>query len=260
MSVREALEAWLEIHDEYSPGLIEGLYVVGSAALDDWQPNSDIDIVAVCPIVPDDEQVAALRTAHEATVEAVGDVDIDGPRLTWRDVAGEPIDLIRPWTLGGEFHHNNECFELNPVMWHELAYQSQSMRGPERTDLTVAVESDSLSSFVRANTDGYWRSVAGAVGQALDDPDRTEFPAEMTSWCVLGLARMLYTARTGSIASKTVAGRWLAAEHPEFESLVAHAAAVRRHGSSGPDDREMALATGRYMQTLIDIVVTDNGG
>ncbi len=45
--VAEALAAWTDAHDEVAPGLIEGLYLVGSVALDDWTPHSDIDIVAV---------------------------------------------------------------------------------------------------------------------------------------------------------------------------------------------------------------------
>ena len=46
VDVNEALETWLACHDRVAPGLIEGLYIVGSIALDDWRPGSDIDLVA----------------------------------------------------------------------------------------------------------------------------------------------------------------------------------------------------------------------
>ena len=45
--VAEALSVWIDSHDDAAPGLIEGLYVVGSVALGDWTPHSDIDVVAV---------------------------------------------------------------------------------------------------------------------------------------------------------------------------------------------------------------------
>ena len=33
--VAEALATWLDAHDEIAPGVVEGLYVVGSVALGD---------------------------------------------------------------------------------------------------------------------------------------------------------------------------------------------------------------------------------
>ena len=45
----EALATWLDAHDEVAPGVVEGLYVVGSAVLGDWTSHSDIDVVVVRP-------------------------------------------------------------------------------------------------------------------------------------------------------------------------------------------------------------------
>ena len=48
LDVATALGTYLDVVDSCAPGLVEGLYVVGSFALDDWRPgHSDIDIVAV---------------------------------------------------------------------------------------------------------------------------------------------------------------------------------------------------------------------
>ncbi len=257
--VSEAVDVWLSAHDEHAPGLIAGLYIVGSAALDDWRPGSDIDVVAFCSSVPDDGQVAQLRSAHRASVDLIGtEVDVDGPRLTWSDVTKPPAPWPRPWTLAGEFHHDEECFEQNPVTWQSLADHGVSVRGPVPSELSIAVDTADLQAFVAGNTGGYWRSVADAVNNALADPDRTEFNAEMTSWCVLGLARMLCTSRTGTIVSKTSAGRWLAREHPELAPLVEHAVRVRLASGGDPappDDRATAIATAQYMRTVIDLVV-----
>ena len=48
MKVETALATYLDCVDSVAPGLVEGLYVVGSYALNDWIDGaSDIDIVAV---------------------------------------------------------------------------------------------------------------------------------------------------------------------------------------------------------------------
>lgn len=46
--VSNAIETYLSAIDQAAPGLVEGLYVAGSLALDDYQSGiSDIDMVAV---------------------------------------------------------------------------------------------------------------------------------------------------------------------------------------------------------------------
>ena len=44
----ETVRTWVNTFDEIAPRTIEGVYVVGSVALNDWQSGSrDIDIVAI---------------------------------------------------------------------------------------------------------------------------------------------------------------------------------------------------------------------
>ncbi|MGZ6986890.1 MAG: nucleotidyltransferase domain-containing protein, partial [Ilumatobacteraceae bacterium] len=70
MDVAAALGTYLEIVDSVAPGMVEGLYVVGSFALDDWQPGrSDIDIVAVTAEPATDEDFGSLRTVHALLAE-----------------------------------------------------------------------------------------------------------------------------------------------------------------------------------------------
>lgn len=253
--VEQAISSWLEHHDRLAPGLIEGLYLVGSVSLDDWRPGSDIDIVAFTTDLPDLNGVEALRSAHLGATKDVGGIDIDGPRLIRSDVTEPPTRRLRPWTLGGEFHHDDACFELNPVTWHTLAAQGRAVRGPEPADLGIATTTKELTDFVRANVDGYWRSVANTVETAVRDENRSEFRPEMTSWCVLGLARMLFTVRTGDVASKTAAGHWLADTHPEHRPIVEHALSIRQNGTTTPDDRETAAATATYLNDVIELVI-----
>ncbi len=254
--VTDRLEVWLRHHDALAPGLITGLYVVGSAVLNDWQPTSDIDIIAFSDAVPTNEDGALLRAAHLAVGEALSGIDIDGPRLAWTDVTHPPEALRRPWSLQGEFEHNNECFELNPVMWTTLARYGVPVRGPAVKSLDVASDDDRLRSFVKENTNSYWRSIAHAEEEAAADPDRTEFASAMTAWSVLGVARMLYTARTGNIASKSGAGRWIAQELPQHQELIEHALTVRREAHGIPDTADTVRACAAFVAEVVDLVTT----
>ena len=252
--VSDALEVWLAHHDDTAPGLITGLYVVGSTALSDWQTTSDIDIVALMDAVPSPEQVEQLRQASDGARDALAGRCVDGPRLVWSDLAHEPQPLIRAWTLDGQFHYDDACFELNPVVWFTLASYGIAVRGPAVADVVIHTDANDRVAFVSDNTRTYWRSVATQIAAAANDPARMEFSSEMTSWSVLGVARMLYTARTGDVTSKSGAGTWIAAVLPQHRELVDHALEVRRAALVGSDTREVAAATVVYMEEVIGLI------
>jgi hypothetical protein len=132
MDVASALGTYLEIVDSNAPGMLEGLYVVGSFALDDWhEDRSDIDIVAVLAEPATDEDFGVLRTVHALLDERQPQPNIDGPYLAWGDLIAAPATgLHRPWTLAGDLHHDGECFEINPVTWYTLATYGVTVRGP----------------------------------------------------------------------------------------------------------------------------------
>src|SRR3954452_22310672 len=112
--------------------MIEGLYVVGSFALDDWHPGrSDIDIVAMTAEPATDDDFAALRTAHAVLAEHQPLPHIDGSYLAWTDLSSPPAPgLLRPWTVDGELHHDAACFRSNPVEKLTLVPYGVTVRGP----------------------------------------------------------------------------------------------------------------------------------
>lgn len=236
--VRSSIDTWLALHDDVAPGLIEGLYLVGSAALDDWRPRSDIDIVAFTADPATDDDASVLRAAHEAAFADLH-ASIDGPRLAWGDVSVPPHPLHRPWTLDGEFHHDGECFEINPITWYTIAEYGVVVRGELPSHLGVATDADDRRRFVRDNVATYWRSVGEQLDAALADPNRAEFGAEAVEWCALGVARMLYTHHTADVASKTVAGNWAADELPEHADVLRAAVGIRQSTQPVPVGRQV---------------------
>ncbi|MEM9041503.1 MAG: aminoglycoside adenylyltransferase domain-containing protein [Actinomycetota bacterium] len=253
--VVDAIARWLARHDELVPGLIDGLYVVGSAALGDWRPGSDVDVIAFTSreVVADD--VVALTSAHETAATDNPGVDVDGPRLEWTDVTTGPQRLVRPWSLADEFHHDDQCFECHPVTWRTLARHGVVVRGPAVAELEVFDDDSAVCDFVRENTNSYWRGVADQIEQALaTSPDRDEFDASTVSWCALGIARMLVTARTGDVVSKTEAGRRTIDQFATDRALLERAIDIRHGQSTNPVDRPMMGDTVRFVREVADEV------
>lgn len=208
----ETAKTWINTIDEVAPDILEGVYLVGSIALEDWQPHSsDIDIIAITAEPADDEVSGTLLAAHAVFMERMPDSRVDGPFLAWGDLTLAPVGVTRPWTLDGVFHHDAECFEINPVTWYTLAAYGVSLRGPQPLMLQIPLDADERQRFVRDNANSYWAGVLadlrGAIGELA--PGAT-LPSSVPEWCLLGATRMLYTVTTGDVASKSAAGSWAA--------------------------------------------------
>jgi hypothetical protein len=206
----ETVRIWVNTFDEIAPRTIEGVYVVGSVALDDWQSQgSDIDIIAITAEPADEDMAGALLTAHAVFAERCPSPTVDGPFLAWTDLTMSPQGVTRPWTLDGTFHHDAECFELNPITWYTLATYGVRVRGPELNDLHIPIEREEMVRFVIDNSRSYWKVVHDQFLAAVNEL-RTEdtLPSSVPVWCLLGACRMLYTAATGDVASKSAAGGW----------------------------------------------------
>jgi Aminoglycoside adenylyltransferase, C-terminal domain/Nucleotidyltransferase domain len=259
--VRVAVEAWLGHHDRLAPGLVEGLYLVGSAALGDWTPHSDVDIVAFVSDPTDAGVVGRLEAAHDAYRAACPGPTIDGPFLSWADVVSPPISVRRAWTLDGEFHFDAECFEINPVVWFTLVEHGIAVLGPAPGTLDVHLDDAARRAWVRRNVDTYWRGVRDEVADVLEQaPDRTAFGPAMVEWCVLGVARMWFTAETGSVASKSAAGAWAATRLQVATDVFDLAEQVRRGRGPESVDRSAVEETVNAMTEMIAAVAAVDPG
>ncbi len=229
--VATALSSWLAAHDSAAPGVIEGLYVVGSVALDDWTPRSDIDVVAVVAD-PSDPDLADDLFRAQALVRERVDVHVDGPYVAWGDLVAPPMSVQRPWVLDGQYHLDGESFEINPVTWYTLAAYAIGVRGVEPARIGVVCDEGARRSWVVENLDTYWRGVGQALSAGLAESDEEEWGGEILEWVALGVARMLYTFETGDVISKSGAGRWAAERIPLHASVFAQAVEVRARPAS----------------------------
>jgi hypothetical protein len=242
MDVAATLGTYLDIADSVAPGMVEGLYVVGSFALDDWQPGrSDIDIVAVLAEPATDEDFGSLRTVHALLAEQQPQPSIDGPYVAWADLIIAPATgLHRPWTLAGELHHDGECFEINPVTWYTLATYGVTVRGPAADSLNVWHETEDRVRFVIDNLTSYWYQLASSVTKACDDPT-SMFDLASFEWCALGALRLHYTAFTGDVTSKRGAGEYGLVVTPDYLHDTFRAALNARATGEGEATATMML-------------------
>lgn len=230
MDVATALGTYLEAIDSCAPGLVEGLYIVGSYAMGDWhEGRSDIDIVAVTAEAATDDDAAMLRTAHALLAQQLPDgPSIDGPYVAWSDLITPPMGLHRPWALHGEFRHDGDCFELNPVTWYVLAAHGVTVRGPTVDRLGIYVDVDARVRFCVDNLIGYWRPLAAQVRAMAEASPDGEFDPGSLEWVALGALRLHHTCFRGGVISKAAAGRYGLEVAPErFHELLTTAAAVR---------------------------------
>lgn len=254
--MQTALGRYLEIADRVAPGLVEGLYVVGSYALGDWIDGaSDIDIVAVTAEPAGDDDYRRIVEIHTTLAVAQPQPCIDGPYLAWADLLAEPATgLYRPWTLEGEPHHDGECFELNPITWYTLATHGITARGPAAQDLGVPTDVEARIRFVSDNLRSYWKGIAAQVTAACERPERQAFDPPMLVWCALGALRLHCTAFTGEVVSKRGAGEYGLIVAPEvLHPVLRSALAMRAAGERG----EVTVAMMRDAAAVIDWCVAE---
>lgn len=255
MDVATALGTYLEVMDSTAPGLIEGLYIVGSYALDDWHPGrSDIDIVAVLAEPATDDDFGTLRTAHAILGEQQSLPNIDGPYLAWGDLIAAPATgLHRPWILDGELHHDAECFEINPVTWYALATYGVTVRGPAADKLNVWHEVEERVRFVIDNLTTYWYQLADTVVEACEEQPRS-FDPILFEWCALGALRLHYTAFTGDVTSKRGAGEYGIVVTPDYMHDVLRAALEMRASGEGEVTTAMMLGAADVISWTVNEV------
>ncbi len=109
-----------------------------------------------------------------------------------------------------------------------------------------------MRAFVRGNVDTYWRSVGEQIVRALADPTRDVSDPVLLQWCALGVARMMFTTVTGTVASKSVAGEWAATELPAHAEVLRVAVDLRAgRPSAAAIDRQIFAAVAALVGDVV---------
>jgi hypothetical protein len=231
------VRTYLEAVDDEAPRLVEGLYLTGSIALDDFRPGtSDIDFLAVTASAPDASAVAALGRAHVRVQARCPRPFFDGRYVTWDDLARDPREASPgPYAYAGRFHAHGRG-DCDPIAWHTVAWHGVPCRGPEPSSRRIWTDPSTLRAWTLGNYDRYWQPLLRRTRRPHDPWSLIASTTYGAAWIVLGVCRLHYTLATGRICSKEAAGAYgLDAFPGEWHRALNEALRIRRADRARPD-------------------------
>jgi hypothetical protein len=257
--VQAVVDDYLEITGAEAPGLVEGLYLVGSVALGEFRPaSSDIDFVAVTANRPDAVALAALERVHTRHYARWRRPFFDGIYVTWNDLAGDPARLgPGPSTHESRFHTDSRG-ERNPIVWHTLAQCGVCCYGPATAALAVWHDPAVLAAWTNNNLDSYWRRFIDRGANLFTPSGLAALSAWSCMWCVLGVSRLHYTLATSEITSKEGAGLYAFATFPARWRRVNEEALRIRRVTAGRSRYGSPLARRRDVLDFTNMVIEDS--
>lgn len=227
-------ERFLMAVDAELPGLVTGLHVVGSAALDDFVPGRcDLDFVAVTAWRPDADALDRLADMH-ATLASTERTALDGNYVAAADWRGSGIEglVVRSGRLEARSQRRDR-----PVDRLALSEHALTLRGPPP---------------------GWWDvpEVDGWAAQALGSLRLSADAAEVDE-VVLGVCRLHYLLALRRIASKSEAGLYgLITFEERWRRIVDEALRLRR----SPDAPALYTDEGerrREARAFVDMAAED---
>ncbi|MEV5540316.1 hypothetical protein AB0L13_26070 [Saccharopolyspora shandongensis] len=262
------MELFLTAVDGLAPGLVTGFYLVGSVALGDFHPRgagrgrlgtaSDIDFVAVTDrrVEPGSREMAALAEAHARTVACFPRPHFDGAVLTWADLAAGPDGCPDvPCAQESRFTPAGQS-GVNPVTFCELAWHGIAVRGPRPADVDLWADQDALCAFTVDNLRTYWRPWWQQMRQQRPLAVVVGLTAWFPVWAVLGVSRLHHVLATGTMTSKTGAGRYAQKVFaPRWQRIIAESLSLRTGGAEGGRGYRNPLARRRDTLAFLDATI-----
>ena len=215
-----------ELPQILGPNLV-GIYVYGSALDASFVPGrSDLDCLAVTEDSINEEEFADL--ADRLTIEQSATPNFDRTQISFlvrdRVFDDDPSACLYQFgrlTRGGS--------DGNPIVWLDFLQRGLLLYGPHPRSFlpdisrkilheALARELGYLREEIVENSESEWR-------------DRNSYRA----YAVLTLCRIMYSAATGEVGSKTRAAEWVMAElmdEPVFRDLIGIAERVSQERST----------------------------
>ncbi len=246
------LQAFVKRLEQDAPGLVGAFYLVGSVALDAFNPqHSDIDFVAVLGRPAGAGDVEKLLEIHQSIERQYPKLKMEGQYFQPSDL-GCIDDEVSPFLN----YHDGKVewrrrFGLGPVTWWILKEKGIAVFGPPPQGLALTVDMQRLLQGQLENLNSYWANW-------------TRRPVRLASlltdwgvqWSVLGVLRQFYTLRERKIISKTGAGKYALGCLPgRWQPIIAEAIAMRE---SPPHSQyrsrvTRAVETYRFLKYIIRI-------
>ena len=222
--VQPLLVAYVTFLEKEVPGLVTGLYLHGSLALDAFDArHSDVDYIAVVSRRCTAHDVERLTALHQMLAQSYPRPLFEGSYLQWSDL-GQCEEAIEPFPFVHDgILHQSGHFEVNPVTWWLLKHRGLALAGPAPKELNFTVEPHTLLAWMQQNLNTYWV-------QFIRNPARMAwlFTDYGVQWAVLGVLRQYYTFQEQDIISKIGAGDYALQHLPQrWRRLIQEAINLR---------------------------------
>lgn len=230
VEVNEVLDDYIALMNEHLPNVLEGVYIQGSIALNAYvHGSSDIDFITVTNRRLLDLNAKVLTEVHNMIAEKYKNIEMDGVYILWEDLgkvmSEEPIF---PVYNGGQL--NVEAY-ISPITWWIVKKNGINVIGPDRTSLSIDIQTSDITSYVIENMNSYWvnriRRMENSIGELLHLP--SDEINKGIEWTILGLLRQYFTLKEHDIISKLGAGEYALQHVPtEWHKVIREAINIRK--------------------------------
>lgn len=252
--VREVCGEYLEQADVDVPGLVTGLYLVGSLALGGYRDgHSDIDFLAVTSRRPGAEEVVGLSQLHAEMARRHRRPVLDGVYVRAADLSRPPGEMDGAVRANLGTVSTADHYEPNPVTVHVLARRGIAFRGPDVSDLGLRDDPAALRRWVADNLVSYWKPWVARWARSFGPKAMGDRAVE---WAVLGVPRLHFTLTSGEICTKEEAARYASRRFgTQWDAILDEALRLRAHGRGG--DYRWARVRRREALDFVRMVIAD---
>ncbi|RPI16034.1 MAG: DUF4111 domain-containing protein [Ignavibacteriae bacterium] len=253
--VNKIVSLYFELMDKHLPGLMEGFYIYGSAALNDFYPDkSDIDFITVVSRKPGHIDVEKLQMVHGLIRMKFRKSELNGIYVLLEQL-GKTKDETEPVTYYYNSRiHDEGYFEINDVTWYQLKNKAITLKGTPASELNFHIDWKCVLKEMHENMNTYWkRWIKKSSGFSYGSLKVLLF-SKCIEWGVLGITRQYYSFIENDITSKSSAGEWVLTKVPvEYHKILQEALNIRSgknyHYTSKYKRKKDALA---YMRFIIE--------
>src|SRR5215211_4952194 len=130
-SAQQALDDYIALVHAAVPGLLEGVYVHGSLALNAYTPGlSDIDFISITSRRCTAADIDSLRALHHTLVQRYPQAQLEGCYLLAQDLGRYEDSMpAHPYVHDGIFQASG-YHDINAVTWWILKHRGIALYGP----------------------------------------------------------------------------------------------------------------------------------
>ncbi len=207
--LRKTLDIYTTSLLEILKGIVEGVYVTGSIALEAYyKGKSDIDFTVVVSRNLNDTEIKDIYNLHKRIENLYPKLVMEGHYIT-ADVLGKLPNEVNPVPVyyGGKL--KPASFEgINMVTWFTLRRYGVTLYGKSTDQLNFEVDINLLKEKMHENLNTYWANWNNSIRKLLSINGLSSLFSEKIEWGILGISRLYYTFMENDITSKDKAGEY----------------------------------------------------